>query len=229
MSCTQTMSLGAYLLGSLDPGERWTFERHLGDCPPCSKELVRLAPLPGLLGQINLSDLQQPYDPEPYDLEPFETGPIASVTLLPAPREPEPVPKSRRGLLVGAGLALVLAITAGVLAPRLLKGDDPVPAAAAVTTWSATDSKTGVVANAALTKHPWGTEVIMEMEKVPPGLRCKLVLHDKSGKAEIAGWWGSNSTEGERIPGSTSFAMDQIEYLEVVSDMRVLITVRPAA
>jgi anti-sigma factor RsiW len=229
MSCTQTMSLGAYLLGSLDPGERWTFERHLGDCTACNRELVRLAPLPGLLGQINLSDLQQPYDPEPYDLEPFETGPIASVTLLPAVREPEPPPKRKRGLLVGAGLVLALLIAAGVVVPRFLKSDDPVPPAAAVTTWSATDAKTGVAANAALTKHPWGTEVVMELDKVPPGLRCKLVMHDKSGKAEVAGWWGSSSTEGERIPGSTSFAVDQIDYLEVVADMRVLVTVRPVS
>jgi hypothetical protein len=50
------MTLGVYLLGALDPGERFAFESHLSYCEVCRGELVRLAPLPGLLNQITPDD-----------------------------------------------------------------------------------------------------------------------------------------------------------------------------
>ena len=222
MSCFQITSLGAYLLGALDPAERSVFERHLHTCAACREELIRLAPLPGLLGQVNLADLEQPFDdPDPYDNEP-----LAEVTPLHPVSEPEPKKPRRKLLLVGAGLVVALLIAAGVFIPRLVDGG-PAPQVAAPPTWSATDAKTGVGAKVALVGYGWGTELRMELAHVPPGLRCKVIVHDKGGTAEIGGWWGTSHTEGEVIPGSTSFAIDKIDSLEVVADMKVLVTLRP--
>lgn len=50
------MTLGVYLLGALEPAERFAFESHLSYCEICRGELVRLAPLPGLLNQITPED-----------------------------------------------------------------------------------------------------------------------------------------------------------------------------
>ncbi|MBO0818335.1 MAG: zf-HC2 domain-containing protein, partial [Actinobacteria bacterium] len=52
MSCQMMMSLGVYLLGAADPGERARVEAHLPGCPVCQAELTRLAPLPGLLADV---------------------------------------------------------------------------------------------------------------------------------------------------------------------------------
>ena len=67
MSCQHSVSLGVYVLGSLEPGERSQMERHLAGCPFCQQELVRFSPLPGLLGRISLADLE---DIEGFDLDP---------------------------------------------------------------------------------------------------------------------------------------------------------------
>lgn len=218
MSCAQTVALGAYLLGSLDPAERSSFERHARGCADCRREMVRLAPLPGLLGQVQLSDLELPFDdpaPDP-DLWPLPPGP-----------EPEPEPAHGRArrrrwpVLVGAGVLAVLVAFGVAVVPRLVGGDGP------AVTWHATDAASGVVASADLVGKSWGTELWMSIENMPKGLRCKLIVHDRSGRTEIGGWWGSDHAPDERIPGATSFPVDQIERLDLVVDMEVLVSVRP--
>ncbi|WP_447003845.1 anti-sigma factor family protein [Saccharothrix isguenensis] len=214
MTCAQTVALGAYLLGSLDPVERSSFERHVRGCSTCRREMVRLAPLPGLLGQVHPADLELPFD---------EPAPEPDLWPLPAEAEPEPpAPRRRRWpVLVGAGVLVVLVALAGVLVPRLT-GDDP-----ATVTWHATDGASGVVASADLVGKSWGTELWMKIENMPEGARCKLIVHDRAGRTEIAGWWGTDHAPDERIPGSTSFPVDRIERLDLVVDTRVLVSVRP--
>ncbi|MFD1149366.1 anti-sigma factor family protein, partial [Saccharothrix hoggarensis] len=87
MSCDRTVALGAYLLGSLDPAERSSFERHLHGCSVCRREMVRLAPLPGLLGQVQLSDLELSLD---------DPGPGPDLWPLPPRDEPEADPPPAR-------------------------------------------------------------------------------------------------------------------------------------
>jgi hypothetical protein len=231
VSCFQTTSLGAYLLGALDPAERSVFERHLNTCQVCREELIRLAPLPGLLGQVTLADLEQPFDdPDPYDNQPLP--PLAVVR--PAP-EPEPKKPRRALVLVGAGLVLVLLVLGGMFLPRVVEGGavraEPTPTSTAPPppTWSAMDGRTGVGASAAMVSHGWGTELRLKLTDVEPGLRCMVVLYAKTGTKEIGGWWGTGGTEGEVIPGSSSFAVDGIDHMEVVADQRVLVTLRPPA
>lgn len=214
MSCARTVALGAYLLGSLDPAERSSFERHVRGCAECRREMVRLAPLPGLLGQVRLSDLELPFDdpaPDP-DLRP----------LPPAP-EPGPAPAAGRRrrwpVLVGAGVLAVVVALGVLLVPRLT-GDDAV-------TWHATDAASGVVASADLVGKSWGTELWMSIENMPKGTRCKLIVHDRAGRTEIGGWWGTDHAPDERIPGATSFPVEEIERLDLVVDMTVLVSVRP--
>ena len=214
MSCDRTVALGAYLLGSLDPAERSAFERHVHGCVPCRREMVRLAPLPGLLGQVQLSDLELPFD-----------DPVPDPDLWPLPPRPGPEPETARArrrrwpVLVGAGVLVVLVALGVVVVPRLV-GDDAV-------TWHAADAASGVVASADLVGRSWGTELWMRIENMPKGTRCKLIVHDRTGRTEIGGWWGTDHAPDERIPGATSFRVDQIERLDLVVDMVVLVSVRP--
>ncbi|WNV89927.1 zf-HC2 domain-containing protein [Umezawaea sp. Da 62-37] len=228
MSCFQITSLGAYLLGALDPAERSVFERHLNTCHVCREELIRLAPLPGLLGQVNLADLELPFD----DPDPYDNQPLPPITALRSAPEPRPRKSRRTLLLVGAGVLVVLLAVVGLFLPRLV-GGDPVKVAAPSSTapppptWSAMDGKTGVAASVAMVSHGWGTEVRLRLKDVKPGLRCMVVLYAKSGTREVGGWWGTSETENEVIPGSSSFAVDGIDHMEVVADQQVLVTLRP--
>ncbi|MEV0680427.1 zf-HC2 domain-containing protein [Actinosynnema sp. NPDC050436] len=202
MSCVHTVALGAYLLGSLEPAERSAFERHLRGCATCRREVLRLAPLPGLLGQVRLEDLELPFEdpaPDP-DLRPL-TGPAPGTAAPPRRRWPVPagVGVLVAGLVVVAGL-----VAAGVLVLR--------PAGIAPVTWAAVGGGTGVSARADLVGRTWGTE---------------LWLTTAAPRAEVAGWWGGDRGEDERVPGSTSFRLDQIERLDLVADREVLVSVRP--
>ncbi|GGP47526.1 anti-sigma factor family protein [Saccharothrix coeruleofusca] len=226
MSCSHALELGAYLLGSLDPAERSHFERHLRACAPCRREMLRLAPLPGLLSQVRLTDLELPFeDPQPSpDLLPLPPRQVVE----PAPPPPPAAPRRRWPLLVGAGALVVVLLAAVLVAPRLLeRSGDPAPAAGTAATWTATDAASGVAASAELVGRSWGTELRVSTRGMPKGARCKLVVHDRAGRTEIGGWWGTDHPEDARIPGSTSFAYPDIERLDVVVDMKVLVSVKP--
>ncbi|MFE9745622.1 anti-sigma factor family protein [Saccharothrix saharensis] len=214
MSCGRTVALGAYLLGSLDPAERSSFERHVDGCAACRREMVRLAPLPGLLGQVRLSDLELPFDdpaPDP-DLRPLPPGPEPELVPVPSRRRRWPV-------LVGAGVLVVLVALGAVVVPHLVSDE--------AVTWHAADASSGVVASADLVRRSWGTELWVSTENMPRGTRCKLIVHDRAGRTEVGGWWGTDHAADERIPGSTSFPVEDIERLDVVVDMTVLVSVRP--
>lgn len=212
MSCPHTVALGAYLLGSLDPAERSAFERHSRGCVDCRRELVRLAPLPGLLGQVGPADLELPFE---------DPAPDPDLWPLPPRQEPLPAPTRRRRwpVLVGAGALVVLALLGALVVPRLV-GDDAV-------TWHAADATSGVTASADLVGKSWGTELWLTVAEMPKGTRCKLIVHDRTGRTEIGGWWGTDHAPDERIPGSTSFPLEEIERLDLVVDMRVLVSLRP--
>jgi len=144
MSCSQTSTLGVYLLGALEPEERSTFESHLHGCDVCRSELVRLAPLPGLLNQISLTDFDESGAtalavlettlpsidlPVPAD-DPPEPAFLGSVVEPDTPGEAKP---RRRFWLAAAAAAVVVALTvAAVLGYNALQRPE-VPAAQSVT------------------------------------------------------------------------------------------------
>jgi Putative zinc-finger len=92
VTCTNTITLGAYLLGALDPHERFEFEAHIGDCDTCRTELVRLAPLPGMLNQISLDDFAEGLPPTTLE-EGHPTAPVPGLPLSAQLLRPETMPE----------------------------------------------------------------------------------------------------------------------------------------
>lgn len=199
MSCQHTVDVGAYLFGSLDLKERSAFERHLPGCDTCQAEMLRLAPLPGLLGRLSLEDVE--------NLDEIPTCP------------PKPKPNRQRRVLIACAAVLTLLALAGGL--FFLRPSSPVPI------WAATDSGTGVDGEVSMVSKSWGTEMWFKLGDVKPGARCKVIVFDRKGQREIGGWWGSDHGPDERIPGSTSFRIDQIDRLEVSDESGLLVTLRP--
>jgi anti-sigma factor RsiW len=56
MRCPITVSIGAYVLGAVDPAERAQIKEHLTRCDVCREEFISLAPLPGLLRHVPAVD-----------------------------------------------------------------------------------------------------------------------------------------------------------------------------
>ena len=212
MSCQHTVDVGAYLFGSLDLKERAAFERHLGDCDCCQAEMLRLAPLPGLLGRLSLEDVEN----------------LDEIPACP----PKPRHDQRRVLIACAAVLVLLALAGGsfflrqtpsqpTAAPPSSSSQPPTP------TWAAKDAASGVNGEVAMVSKTWGTEMWFMFAGVKPGARCKVMVFDRQGRREIGGWWGSDHAPDERIPGSTSFRVDQIERMEVSDESGLLVTLRP--
>lgn len=250
MTCRHTVTLGAYLLGALDPADRPEFERHLDTCPLCSAEMLRLAPLPGLLLRVTPEDFEaiQQADhqrwpaeliaglpepaPEPDPL-PVALLPVADpVGPVPAePVEPEPGPSwwRRRGVTLVAAAAVVLLAVGGLLVFRPGGGVDPVATELTEVTWTAFDPTTGVHGRVQLTGRPWGTEVKVSMQDIPAGRNiCHLVVHSRDGSSEVAGKWTAGYYRAvDAIPGSSSIRLNDIDRVEVISGGGVLVGMKP--
>jgi hypothetical protein len=207
MTCLQTVSLGAYVLGALDASERLETEEHLRDCAHCRDELVRLAPLPGLLGQVSLDDVLAPEPPtRPADATP------------PATRSPH-----RRRIIASVAAAVLLLAGVGI-AGRVVVDDESTTAA---TTWSTSADTAGIEATAELVDRGWGTDIELTMDDLPARQRCRLVVIGSDGRVETAGWWTTGYAAEAEVPASTSIEGDAIDRMEIRTGSRVLAVLRP--
>jgi hypothetical protein len=252
MTCPHTSMLGVYLLGALEPEERSTFESHLYGCDLCRAELVRLAPLPGLLNQIAVTDFEGTAEPPARpaelapDLAPVLELPAPVVLAVPADEPAEPaepaepgapaekaLPRTRRWLVAAAAAAVVVLTVAGFVVFQAMQGSNQDKAHSVM--WSAVDPDSGVNAKVQLTERSWGTDIKVWMSDVPGSAECRLVVKAKYGYrdkpapyVEIAGWWTSAHKPGDDIPGSTSIDLASIYKLEIMDGDRMLVGIPPA-
>ena len=224
-TCQESVQLGAYLLGALDPAERAALEAHLPGCAECQAELIAMAPLPGLLRRTPFEELE-----ETATAAQTLTAPERSPEPAPAPaprpeRAPGPdgaagrrsAPRPRRRVLVAAGLGLAGAAAAVGAWVYVGGAQQATPTASApATTVSAVDPRTHVTASAALTPENWGTQVQLKLGNLPQGITCHLVVHARDGRTETAGTWGSGYTTATTVPASTSVGSSDIQSLAVV-------------
>lgn len=196
MTCPETMSVGAYVLGALDTEERRTTERHLHTCVDCREALLQFAHLPGLLHAVPLEDV-----------EPFETAPPApSLTAVHDSAMAVRRKQWVRRALLGAMAVVVLGVIGVVAWPQ-----------AGTTTWTATNGVGGIDTTAKLTSRGWGTDIQLQMTDLQPDEHCMLIVHGRDGTTETAGWWASNGRDQAHVPASTSIPLRDIARLEVVT------------
>ncbi len=236
--CRESVSLGAYLLGALDPEERGELERHIAGCRHCHDELVAMAPLPGLLRHTAFEELPESaaaagsFGPSTApSTAPVGAPVVASGAVeLPLPVLPAQRRRRRPGarVLAGAGLALA-AVVGGTVVYAAVDRDRPAAAPVAAATWSATDPTTRVSATAAVFPETWGTEFQLRLDGLPADITCHLVVLGKGGADETAGTWGSGYSATATVPASTSISPAQISGLAVVDGAgTVLVRLAPS-
>lgn len=202
MTCSHTLSLGAYVLGAVSAAEREFLDRHLEECVTCRAELVGLAPLPGLLSRVSADDL---------DGEPAPDAPPPQ--LPPRPRRRMPAIRHRWVLAIASACVLVLAVAAGGL---FLPGSRHPETTAATVVLSGTDADTGVRGTARATAQPWGSGVSLRLLYVQPRAHCRLVVNARDGSKAVAGSWVANShLDDTDIPGASSVPLDDIASMDV--------------
>jgi hypothetical protein len=236
------MTLGVYLLGALDPAERSSFESHLSYCEICRGELVRLAPLPGLLNQITPDDFADSMPST--DVE--YTGPRAPTVTLPVPVPRQEVPRQRVDDVpeprnrprnrpkdkprsrptarrfwrtMQAAVAVVVVAVGAIFGWQALR-HEPAPPQPDGVVWVAETSDGSASVEARMIDHEWGTEIQAKIHGMPPGRRCYLMVYDHYGNREVAGWWGTDHDPNEEIPASTSIHRSKIDRMELLLDDR---------
>ena len=208
MSCRMMMSLGVYLLGAADAGERTRVEAHLPGCSVCQAELMRLAPLPGLLAGV------------PSDLRPVGKLPGEAAGRA-APARTRGGPGRRwRVAAVAACLAAVAGAAGGFwLAPT---GTARRPA---TVTLSGANPGIHVSATAALTATSWGTSIQLSLRGLPLNVPCRLIVRSRTGATEISGVWDAWSAGPISVPASADWRPSDIASLEVATPARTLVTI----
>jgi Putative zinc-finger len=224
MTCERAHLDGAYVLGSLSPGERLDFERHLPACDECSRSVQELAGLPGLLAQVDASDLA-----------PASVPPLPP-TLLPSLVREVRGSQRRRSVLVAAAAAAVAVVAAvGALAAGGVLGGDEAPTTASSSTASPTVTAraparpmvavapTAVRADVAVTSVAWGTRLDLtcsygageEEYEATPSAEYALVLRTRAGQEEQVATWRGLPGRTMRLSAATATSSGDIEAVEL--------------
>lgn len=231
MSCPFAHDNAAYVLGALSPVERLDFESHLAGCDDCTRAVRELAGLPGLLGRVEASVLEQ---------HPPVDEPVSDTLLPTLSREVRRA--RRRRTLVAAGLAAaVAAVIVPVAVSQVGEGDAPTPDVP-----GASSSPSGVVAEmmdpvgdapvrASLTLEEvtWGTRLGLTCTyepdsveyQLPPAVDYMLFVRTRDGRTEQVGSWRSVGGRTMQLSAATAASREDIASVEVrAPDGRVVLT-----
>lgn len=206
MTCPMMMSLGVYVLGAADPGERARVESHLPNCPACRAELIRLAPLPGLLASVPDTARPGAQPPGRHARHRNRRSPrwraVAAAACLAA------------AVGVGAGAGFLLARAGGAHRP-------------AGVTLSGVNPATHVSATAALTVTSWGTSIQLNLRGAPLNVQCRLIVRSRTGATEVAGVWDAWRDGPISVPASVGWWPSNIASLQVATAAKTLLTISP--
>jgi hypothetical protein len=221
------LSLGAYVLGALDPADRGRVDAHLATCAECRDELASFAGLPGLLGRVSRAEVEtEPSDPGPHLLD----------RLLSAAAAERCHDRRRRWLTSVAAAVIALAavgVTIGVTQDRHQAVSASVTPGVSET-FTATDPVTHVQASVTEWKKGWGASLEVTVTGVTAelaGARCQLIAVGPGGATDVAASWAAPS-DGYTGPtkvnanGATALASTDITAFKVVgSDGATLVWV----
>ncbi|WBB72065.1 zf-HC2 domain-containing protein [Micromonospora sp. WMMD1128] len=243
MSRADHMDVAAYALGVLDAQDAERFEEHLATCWACAAELETMVPVVGMLSGIDGEAMAA--------LEQTHTDPALLDRTLVAVRRDRRRTRVRQ-LLATAAAVVVLGGVSGVAAGML--GDDSAPVPRAEPTQSvptaapsggpvdpnqpgvggneqegeehnATDAGTGVKTTMWLAKKEYGTQIALQLSRLPGPRTCRLLVVRKNATSEVVGTWsvpgsgyGTNQNPlGLELTASTSAPLGDIEKVQVQS------------
>jgi putative zinc finger protein len=208
MSCLMMMSLGVYVLGAADGAERARVEAHLPGCPACQAELMKLAPLPGMLAGVPSDMRAQPDPPGRTAGRPASAG----ARIRPA----------RRWRAIAA--AACVAVAAGTAGGIWLTATGAAPRPVTVTL-SGTNPATHVSATAVLTATSWGTLIQLRLRGAPLNVPCRLIARSRAGATEVTGVWDAWRDGPISVPASAGWRPSDIASLQVATTARTLVTI----
>lgn len=194
----------AYALGALEPDDRRTFERHLGHCDRCADDVNSFAPIPGLLAQVDASDLRDP-SPE----KAAEIGRRAAIEAMSLRSSRN---RWRTAATAGAA-AVVLLVGLVTVVDSGRSSDDSEPS----TFPASVIASQAAVTNISTSPREWGTEIVVDVDGLPARTQYQLWTVDDAGAWELAATWGPTASGGANVTGATALTTDTIDRVVVTS------------
>jgi hypothetical protein len=220
VSCRFAQDPAAYIIGSLSPAERLEFEKHLGECDDCTRAIRELAGLPGLLGRVEASVLEQPVVDRP-----------VPDTLLPTLSRQVRNARRRRTVIAAAVAAAVVAVLVPVLASQIGAGDGSQPdtpgeesdSPALVSEPMHPVGDVPLKASVSLESVTWGTRLGLTStydrwamdKRLPPSMDYTLCVRTWDGRTQEVGSWRSVDGMTMEVSGATSATQDDISSVQV--------------
>jgi hypothetical protein len=227
-------SLGVYVLGAIEPGERAQVDEHLATCADCREELASLAGLPALLRRVPTAEAERLAVADQADSATSETPPDDLLpSLLVRTTQARRVRRWRE--LAAAAAVAVLALGAGAAGASRLGSGAAVPSAAhgqASHTWhtvSAINGHTGATLTVKYASVHWGTMMTAQVSGIPAGTVCQMQVTDLQGHHIVVGGWRVEY-QGRPVwyPASTSLRESDLRSFEVTAGGKVIASVSAA-
>jgi hypothetical protein len=229
------LSLGVYVLGAIDPGERGLVDAHLATCRDCRDELAGVAGLPALLARVNPDEISRIR---------------ADDTVRPASDD---APEELLGTVLGlaearrrrnrwrylSAAAAVAAIAGGLFAGLSSATSTTITKTVAVgfgvtngtATWetaNGANAATGVTGTVAYAHQLWGDSFQVLVDHIPAGTTCQMwVIHPDGTRTQVAAWTTARDEGKVWYGGSMPSAAGSIGTFQITAGNQVLLTVKP--
>lgn len=209
MTCDEvTVSLGAYVVGSLEFDERASVSTHLEQCPACHEQFAELESLPGLMSRLSVDDVLVTPSPPPSGLYARLTDRL---------RHNRRRTTRRRLLAAAAGLVTLAGAGVGIGVWQSGSSTPPVYVAAAGP----------VHMSVTLTAQASGTGIAVRVSGLPREEHCRLLAVARDGTTVLAGEWTATYAGEARVTGSTGIDRSWLDHLVLLGDGgRHLVTVQ---
>ncbi len=208
------LSLGSYVLGSLEPANRAALDAHLPGCPACREELASYAALPALMSRLSIDQVRQPTPTVPPTVLNRALNTVAAernstVTQL---------RRWRRATVLSAAAATIVAV---VLGATLLHTQTPSPPEGTPLIATAGVSASG---SASLQAKPWGTALTLQLQGLPQGDSFTAWVTAPNGTRSIAATWTPSPNGHATLTGAASITDTTHAALQIMQGDTTLLT-----
>jgi len=208
------LSLGSYVLGSLDPADRAALDAHLPGCPACREELASYAALPALMSRLSIDQVRQPTPTVPPTVLNRALNTVAAdhtntVTQL---------RRWRRATVLSAAAATIVAVLFGA---TLLHTQTPSPPEGTPLIATAGVSASG---SASLQAKPWGTALTLQLQGLPQGDSFTAWVTAPNGTRSIAATWTPSPNGRATLTGAANITDTTHAALQIMQGDTTLLT-----
>jgi hypothetical protein len=225
-------SLGVYVLGAIDPGERGLVDAHLTTCRDCRDELAGLAGLPALLARVNPDEISRiraddAVRPVGSDDPPEEL--LGTVLGLADARRRR---NRWRYLSAAAAVAAIAGgLFAGLSSVTSTTTTHTLVVSAGPGVWettSGTNHATGATATVAYSQQLWGNAFQVLVDHIAEGTTCQMwVIHPDGTQTEVAAWTTARDEGKVWYEGSMASSAGSISKFQITAGNKVLLSIMP--